>query len=182
MSSDDYDDRQRDSNDYLRCRHEQLDFEDMLAKRHDAVHEAIRKKDYSRAASEFGAVSSEPSGIYVDNSGAFEARNKPQTVYEQWLRHKTRLIIKLESSNFLPTDVTQQWIRKIKQLNIFQPPRGLEEVDELHADYLYTVDQYKPQHDISDMAVANTIQLKKEMHDIMHELDRLKVILKHVDI
>jgi hypothetical protein len=182
VSSDDHDDRQRDSNDYLRSRQEKRYLEKMLARRQDAVREAIRKKDLLGTAGEFGGVPSDSSGINCDDSHTLETRNKPQTVYEQWLKHKTRLIIKLESSNFLPAKVTRQWIRKIKQLDIFKPSRGLGELDELFAEYSYVVDQNRPQRDIFDMASAKTIEFEKEMHDLMHEFDWLKAILKHVEI
>ncbi len=182
MSSDDYDDQRRDSNDGSHRRREQLDFEEILARRRDAVSEAIRTKKYSKVVSEFGFMPSDSSSIYTNKSGTYEERNKPQTAYEQFLKHKTRLIIKLESSSFLPTHVTQQWIRKIKQLDIFQPSSGLVELDELYTDYLYAVDQYNPQRDQFDMTVAKTIEFETEMYDLMHELDWLKVILKHVEV
>ena len=182
MSSDDYDDRQRDSNDYLRSQQEKLDFEEMLVRRYGTVYKAIRGKKHIRTARGFGGAPSDSSGIKIDDSRAFEARNKPQTVYEQWLKRKTRLIIKLESSNFLPAKVTRQWIRKIKQLDIFKPAMGLEELDDLYTDCSYVVDQNNPQRDIIDMAVAKTIEFENEMHDLMHELDWLKAILKHVEV
>jgi hypothetical protein len=182
VSRDDYDDRQRDSDDYLHRRQERLDFEEMLARRHDAVYEAIRKKEHLPTASVLGGVPSDSSGVNLDDLPAFEARNKPQTVYEQWLKHKTRFIIKLESSDFLPANVIQQWIRKIKQLDIFKPSRGLEEIDALYAEYTFVVDQYKPQRDVFDKVETKTIVFKNEMHDLMHELDWLKAILKHVEI
>lgn len=182
MSSDEYDDRQRDSNDYLHNRQERLDLEEMLARRHNAVYQAIWKKEHLGTASEFDGVPSDSSGINMFDSRTFETRNRPQTVYEQWLKHKTRLIIKLESSNFLPVNVTQQWIRRVKQLDIFKPSRGFEKLDELYANYSYLVDKYKPQRDIFDMAVAKTIEFENEMHDLMLELDWLKAILKHVEV
>lgn len=182
MSSDDNDERRRDSNDYLCGRQERLDFEEMLAKRLDAVYEAIRKKNHLRSTSEIDGEPSDPSCINMDDLPAFEARNKPQTVYELWLKHKTRLIIKLESSYFLPAKVARQWIRKIKQLDIFKPSRGLEELDEIYAEYSYVVDQYRPQRDLFDVAVAKTIEFENDMHDFMHEFDWLRAILKHVDV
>lgn len=182
MSRDDYDDRQRDSNDYLRRQQETLAFEEMLARRHDTVYKAIGEREPLRTASGAGCAPSDSSGIKIYDSRVFEARNKPQTVYEQWLKHKTRLIIKLESSNFLSAKVTRQWIRKIKRLDIFKPSRGLEELDELFTDYSNVVDQYKPQRGDMDMTVAKAIEFNNEIHDIIHDLDWLKTLLKHVEV
>jgi hypothetical protein len=58
----------------------------------------------------------------------------------------------------------------------------LEEIDALYAEYTFVVDQYKPQRDVFDKVETKTIVFKNEMHDLMHELDWLKAILKHVEI
>lgn len=181
LSIDDYDERRQDSNDYLNRRQERLDFEDKLARRRDAVYDAIRKNDYSSAASEFDAAPSDSTGIDADYSSFLETRDRPQTAYGQFLKHSTRLIIRLESSRFLPANIAQQWVKRIKRLDIFQPSNGLLELDELYTDYLYAVDKYKPQRDIFDMAVAKTMEFDREMRELKIELDWLKAILKHVD-
>ena len=182
MSSDDYDDRQRGSSDCSPFRQEQLNFEEILERRRDAVSEAFPKKRYSKVASWFGFDPSGSSGVFKNNSKAFETRDRPRTAYEQFLKHKTRLIIKLEASLFLPARVTQQWVRKIKQLDLFQPSSGLMELDELYTDYLYAVDQYNPRHEHLEMAVSKTTEFESEMYDLMQELDWLKAILKHVEV
>ncbi len=182
MSSDDYDDRHRGSGDCLPFRHEQLNFEDILERRRGAVSEAFPKKKYSKLISWFGFEPSDSSGVYKNNLDVFDTRDRPQTAYEQFLKHKTRLIIKLEASHFLPARVTQQWIRKIKQLDLFQPSIGLMELDELYTDYLYAVDQYNPRREHLEMAVSKTVEFESEMYDLMHELDWLKAILKHVEV
>ena len=55
MSSDDFDERRRESNEYLNRRQNQLDFEDKLAQRSHAVYRKIRNK--------YGVVPSDSSDI-----------------------------------------------------------------------------------------------------------------------
>ena len=182
MATDDFDERRRESNDYLNRRQDRLDFEDGLMRQSAAVSKAIRKKDFSRAADELGIDPSFASGTDAEDSGIAGVRDRPQTAFGQFLTHSTRLIIQLESSRFLPNRVAQQWIRRIKQIDIFQPAIGLLEIDALYAEYMHAVEKYKPQRDVFDLAVSQTMEFEREMHRLKLDLDWIKVILKHVQV
>jgi hypothetical protein len=54
-------------------------------------------------------------------------------------------------------------------------------LDDLYTDYLCAVEEYKPQRDVFDMAVAKTMEFDREMRELKIELDWLKAILKHVE-
>lgn len=125
--------------------------------------------------------------VTISDADAHESENpatrgRQRTAFGQFLAHTTRLIIHLESSRFLPNSVTRQWIRRIKQIDIFQPSKGLLELDALDADYLYAADEYKPRRDVFDLAAAESMQFDREMHNIRQELDWIKAILKHVEV
>jgi hypothetical protein len=105
---------------------------------------------------------------------------EPPTAEEQFAEHSKKLIAVLQFSSFLPTYLTQQWIGKIKSINLYQPSKGLVILDELFADYWRAVDKYKPKLNIFDLAVVKTIEFDGEIHDIKYELDWLESILKHV--
>jgi hypothetical protein len=182
VTIDDFYERRCESIDYLNRRQDRLDFEDGLARRRDTVSEAIRKKDYSRAVSEFGIDPSWSSDADAHESVKPGTRGRQRTAFGQFLAHTTRLIIHLESSRFLPNRVARQWIKRIKQVDIFQPSNGLLELDALYTDYLYIADEYKPQRDVFDLAAAGSMEFDREMHNIRYELDWIKAILKHVEV
>lgn len=127
--------------------------------------------------------SDSPDSSVTDYSYSREAARapRPPTAEEQFAEHSTLLITALQVSSFLPTYLTQQWIRKIKEINIYQPSKGLVIFDELCAGYWRGVEEYKPRRDIFDLAVAKTMEFDSEMHDIKQELDWLEAILKHVE-
>jgi len=181
MYRDDYEERIRESNEYLDRRADQLDFERTLAERSDAIYTAIRKKDYSRASWELGIF---PSGSLETDSSfstASTESNRQPTAEEQFTEHSTRLIAILQYSSSLPTYVTQEWIRKVKKINLYQPSEALIILYNLFADYRRAVEEYKPRRDIFDLAVAETMKFDREMENIRRELDWLKAILKHVE-
>ena len=116
-----------------------------------------------------------------DYSDSPVRETRPPTAEEQFAEHSTQLITALRFSSFLPTHLIQRWIRKIKEINICQPAKGLVILDELFAGYWCAADEFKPQRDIFDLAIAKTMEFDNEMDEIKQELDWLEVILKHVE-
>jgi hypothetical protein len=118
---------------------------------------------------------------YASHTAVSEQATRPPTAEEQFAEHLTGFITVLQSSRFLPRYLTQQWIGKIKEINIYLPSKGLVILDQLNAEYLRAIEEYQPQRDIFDLAVARTMEFDSEMRNLKHELNWLEAILKHVE-
>ncbi len=126
----------------------------------------------------------ESPGTTIDISrmpGLFMDTTRPPSAEEQFAEHSDGLVSALRVSNFLPTRVTQLWIRKVNKINLNQPLKGLMILDELFAGYWRAAEEYKPHRDIFDLAIVKSMEFDSEMHDIKRELDWLEVVLKHME-
>lgn len=181
MAYDDFEDRRQQSNNYLNRRDDQLDFERKQAEQSKTVYDAILNKNHSRAYAELGIPAPDPSDVDSEYSDTSQESNRQPSAQEQFAEHSARLIANLRLSSALPAHITQEWIGKIEQITILLPTIGLRILNGIMEDYLQALDEYKPQRDIFNLAISETMQFDEDMRDIKLELDWLEAILKHVE-
>lgn len=124
-----------------------------------------------------------PSETDLCPSSDSNERERPPTAEEQFNEHSERLFVVLKYSTFLPNNLTQEWVRKIKDIRSekHSASTSLKILEEIYLEYTHTRVTYKPQRDIWDFAVNKEMRFDKEMNVIKHELDWLQAILKHVE-
>jgi hypothetical protein len=179
--ADDWDDRRRESNDYLNRRDDQLRFEETQAKRTKAVYDAIHDEDDLRLYLELGITPPDSSDVDLDDLSDYDEENRTPTAQEQFAEHSSSLRVALQFSQALPSYLTQEWINKIREIDIYKPSQGLQILDELLEGYEWASERFKPQRDIFNLAITETMRFDEEMREIKHELDWLRAILKHVE-
>jgi hypothetical protein len=152
-------DRIRESWDYLNRRQDQWDF-------------ALRRTE--TPALPVG------SDAGCDPETAPEHRGEPPSADEQLAAFSRQLIIILETAPFLPPQVVQAWVGRIKNIDINRPAKGLAILRTLFESY-DTFAQYEPRPNIFDLAIDRSMRYLDDMRDIKRELNKLEALLRHVD-
>jgi hypothetical protein len=136
-----------------------------------SIRKSIRNAGRKRANSFFSRTTS-----YFPSTS--EKRDESPTAEQQLAEHSNRIITELQRSRFLPRSVTQQWIHKIQEIEIHHPLEGLAIIDTLVLDHRLTIEKHRPQRNVYDLAIRETMMFDNEMCNIKQELDALKAILE----
>ncbi len=110
MADDDYDQRRRESNEYLNRRDDESDFEEGLRRRSEGLYKAIQDKNESRLYWESGIVSSHPS----DTSPHVSSESKESL--EDQLLHKRQWILESLGRFLIPSRLKRGWARRLDSL------------------------------------------------------------------
>lgn len=118
MYGDDYEERRRASNEYLNRREDQLAFESDLARRRDAIYDALRTGDHSRTSWELGIVPEDTDSEAVNATdprevGTTESR---ESLTEQ-IRHQVQEVLAILLASDLPTSSKEDWIKRLDSPN-----------------------------------------------------------------
>jgi hypothetical protein len=110
MAEDDYEQRRRESNEYLNRRDDQSDFEEGLRRRSKGLNKAIQDKNESRLYWESGIVSSQSS----DTSPYVSSASKESL--EDRLLHKRQWILESLGRFLIPSELKREWAWRLDSL------------------------------------------------------------------
>jgi hypothetical protein len=110
MAEDDYEQRRRESNEYLNRRDDQSDFEEGLRRRTEGLYNAIQDKNESRLYWESGIVSSNPS----DASPHVSSESKESL--EDRLLRKRQWIHESLGRFLIPSELKRELARRLDSL------------------------------------------------------------------
>jgi len=171
--------RRQDSNDYFNRLDDQKDETRKQEEISEAFHKGLRTGDYSEFYWRAGLVP--PDSTTDSTASTMPLLNQQPTALDQFLKHSTQLKTVLETTTCLPDSLTTSWIKVIQNINLFQPTAGLVIVHNILAEYELARYDYKPQRDIFDLKIYETLHFEQDMSRIKFELDWLKAILEHVE-
>lgn len=97
-------------------------------------------------------------------------------------RCASELIALLRYTTFLPQGVIERWSRKIREMDIEQPKRGIALLDELITDYWSVYLAYKPNENLRTSLKTENPNYAVEMGKIKSKLDLLGETLIKVQI
>jgi hypothetical protein len=115
-----------------------------------------------------------------DPDAASEHHAEPPSADEQLAAFSRQLIVIIETARFLPPNVVQDWVEKIRRIDIHRPVQGLAILRTLFESY-DTFEQYAPRPNIFDLAIDRSMRYLDDMRDIKRELNKLEALLRHVD-
>lgn len=110
MAEDDYEQRRRESKEYLNRRDDQSDFEEGLRRRTEGLYKAIQDKNESRLYWESGIVSSHPSDASPHVSS--ESRES----LEDRLLRKRQWTLESLGRFLIPSGLKREWARRLDNL------------------------------------------------------------------
>jgi hypothetical protein len=161
--------------------YDQKQFENGLAEQSKAVYDAILTKDHSKARWVLG-VPPAGSAETVEEADVPERSSTPPTAAEQFAEHSAKLTAALKYSGTLPAAVTEQWMRKVGEIDLYEPTKGLVVLEDLFARFELTSDRYKPRPNIWNVDAGPIMNFADEMRGIERELKWLRNLLKHVEL
>jgi hypothetical protein len=177
--ADDRDDRRRESNDYLDRRDDQSSFEKTQMESTKRFYKAIRDKNDMGAYLELGIVP--PDSYDPDYLSDDHGKKRPRSGEEEFDEHADKLRLALRCSQVLPSQLTQAWWSKVRGIDVYQPAKGLEILDELLRAYELALEEFRPRRDIFNLAITESMRFNQEMGEIKFELDTLRILLRHFE-
>jgi hypothetical protein len=162
-------------------RYDQLQFEKDLAERSKALDDAILAKDDSKARWILGVP---PTGSAKTRKEAevSERSGTPPTAEAQFAEHSGKLTAALKYSRTLPDAVREEWMRKVGEIDLYEPTKGLVVLGDLFARFELASDRCKPRPNIWSVDVGPMMNFADEMRKIEWELKWLRDLLNHVEL
>lgn len=176
---DDYNDRRRESNNYLNRMQDLSDFQTAQGRKRDAVYKAIQDKNWSRAKSELDVPPSDTDDYSEDYTEPQPQRN----LTAEFDYHKKKLGDALASARFFPYSAEEAWMNQISAIELFKPSNGRQILEAVMNEFEYAKAKFAPpKFDPDNPFSRASFRFESEVFEIEWELGKLDGILLDAEI
>jgi hypothetical protein len=161
-------------------RYDQQREEQDRTKRSQALNDALRAKDWPKVRYLLG-LPPENSPARREAQAVSETNGTPPTAEEQFAEHSGKLSAKLMYSTTLPGAVREAWIQQVKEIDLYEPTKGLVLLNDLSREVDLAKDLYRPRPSIWSLGIEPLMHFSDTMAMIESELEWLRDILQHVE-
>lgn len=171
---DDYDERIRESNEYLERRRDAFDAETAAAARRDEFYDKLIGGDHDGLRSMFGI---EP-GV-TDLGGERVPRRNP-SLQDRLRRSVSDFSVTVGASRYVSRDVAERWVDEVRSLDLDEYLDGHLVIDRIEDELGDLRLETKPVRDIFSMSPSSELHHMRSFESIEYELSRIRRLLDDV--
>jgi hypothetical protein len=158
--------------------YDQQQFEKALAESRDAFYKAILSKNESMARFLAGVP---PAGLAPTiNRSPARAQRTTAEVGEDFDEYADKFAQALRRTGGLPSEVKEEWISRLKTIDLYEPAKALDIVANLLTRLDLARDRYRPRPNVFNLDVEPIMKFAEDMGRIEAELKWLRGVLESV--